>query len=67
MKERSYNFRTSIDIYMKLGQITKLEKRNKERNKTKQINSNVMLANRDVIGNSILVIMANLEKMLKPD
>ena len=47
IKERCNNSRTSYDIYMKLGPVTKLDKRNKTL--SKKFNNNVMLGNCDVV------------------
>ena len=47
IKENCHNSRTSDDIDMKLGPVTKLDKRNKIT--SKKIDNDVMLANCDVI------------------
>ena len=47
LKENYHKFRTSNDIDMKLGPVTKLDKKNKIT--SKKIDSDVMLASSDVI------------------
>ena len=47
MKENCHNFRTSDDIDMKLGPVSKFDKRNKTMQK--KFDDNVMSANCDVI------------------
>ena len=57
-KENCPNFGTSDDIDMKLGPVTKLDKRNKTT--SKKFDDDVMLENCDVI--VIFQFMANLEQ-----
>ena len=54
------NSRTSDDIEMKFGPVTKLDKRNKET--SKNFDDDFMSANYDVIMMSFVQFMANLEQ-----
>ena len=63
MKENYHNFRTSDDIDMKLGLITKLDKRNKTR--SNKFDDDVMSKNCDAI--VIVLIYGQFGAIRKPD
>ena len=63
MKENSHNSRTSNDIDMKLGTVTKLDKRNTAT--SKKIYDYIMLANCDVV--VIFSIYGQFGAIPKPD
>ena len=63
IKENCHNSRTSDDIDMKLGPVTKLDKRNKTT--SKKFDNNVMSKNCDVI--AIFSIYGQFGAIWKPD
>ena len=56
MKRYCYNYRTSADIDLELGSVTKIDKRNKST--SKKFDDDVMSENCDVF--AIFQLMANL-------
>ena len=63
MKENCHNSRTRNDIDMKLGQVNKIDKRNK--NTSKKFDVDVMLENYDPI--AVCLIYGQFGRMQKPD
>ena len=65
LKENCHNSRTSDDIDMKLGPVTKIDKRNKATSKKKKNDDDIIPANCDVI--VIFQIYGQFGAIQKPD